>query len=114
MISHSDRDDSRPGSDPLRSRVARDAAEAALVHIVHHYGERPEFVVLGGLVPELLFAESEFKRAGTTDVDVQVDLEIACGTVNTTRLERALRNAEFVPGKGQIWSWRAEGPIVRL
>ncbi len=112
MISHSDRDDSRPGSDPLRSRVARDAAEAALVRIVHHYGERPEFVVLGGLVPELLCAESEFKHAGTTDVDVQVDLEIACGTVNTTRLERALRNAEFVPGKGQIWSWRAEGPIV--
>ena len=27
----------------------------------------PEFVVLGGLVPELLFASSEFQHAGTTD-----------------------------------------------
>ena len=112
MIFRSDRNDSGPESDPRRSRVARDAAEAALVRIVHHYGERPEFVVLGGLVPELLCAESEFQHAGTTDVDVQVDLEIACGSVNTARLERALRNAEFVPGKGQIWSWRAEGPIA--
>lgn len=110
MIFRSDRNNSGPGSDPLRSRVARDAAEAALVRIVHHYGERPEFVVLGGLVPELLCAESEFQHAGTTDVDVQVDLEIACGSVNTARLERALRNAEFVPGTGQIWSWRTKGP----
>lgn len=94
----------------IRSRTARDAAEAALVRIVHHYGKRPEFVVLGGLVPELLCAQSRFRHAGTTDVDVQVDLEIACGVVNTARLERALRNAEFVPWQGQVWSWRAEAP----
>ena len=112
MIFRSDRNDLRPEADPPRSRVARDAAESALVRIVHHYGERPEFVVLGGLVPELLCAESEFQHAGTTDVDVQVDLEIACGSVNTARLERALLNADFVPAKGQIWSWRAEGPIA--
>lgn len=30
-----------------RSRIARAAAEAALVRVVHHYGGRPEFVVLG-------------------------------------------------------------------
>lgn len=82
-----------------------------MVRIVHHYGKRPEFVVLGGLVPELLCTESRFRHAGTTDVDVQVDLEIACGAVNAARLERALRNADFVPGKGQIWSWRAEGSV---
>ena len=35
-----------------RSRQARAAAEQALVRIVHNYGSRPEFVVLGGLVPE--------------------------------------------------------------
>jgi hypothetical protein len=29
------------------------------------------------------------------DIDVQVDLEIACGTVNVVRLEQALLNAEF-------------------
>ena len=64
-----------------RSRAARRAAERALVRVVHHYGGRPEFVVLGGLVPELLCAGSSFQHAGTTDVDVQVDLEIACGSV---------------------------------
>ena len=33
--------------------------------------------MLGGLVPELLCAESQFQHAGTTDVDVQVDLTTA-------------------------------------
>ena len=35
-----------------RCRIARTAAESALVRIAHHYGSRPEFVLLGGLVPE--------------------------------------------------------------
>lgn len=60
--------------EPERSRRARAAAEAALVRVVHHYGDRPEFVALGGLVPELLCSKSEYDHAGTTDVDVQVDL----------------------------------------
>ena len=98
---------------PPRSRAAREAAERALVRIVHHYGARPEFVVLGGLVPELLCAGSEFQHAGTTDVDVQVDLEIAYGAVNTARLEQALHNAEFVPEDGRIWRWVADGAAVR-
>jgi len=80
-----------------RSQAARAAAEAALVRVVHHYGKRPEFVVLGGLVPALLCAESDYQHAGTTDIDVQVDLEIALEAVNTKRLEQALRNAEFEP-----------------
>ncbi len=57
-----------------RSRTARAAAERALIRVVHHYGARPEFVVLGGLVPEFLCAGSKFPHAGTIDVDVQVDL----------------------------------------
>jgi len=89
--------------------MARLAAEAALVRVVHHYGERPEFVVLGGLVPELLCSTSEYSHAGTTDVDVQVDLEIAAGSVHTARLEEALRNAEFEPDKERVWRWSAEG-----
>jgi hypothetical protein len=36
-------------------------------------------------------------HAGTTDLDVQVDLEIACGRVNGRELEKAFRNAEFQP-----------------
>lgn len=96
-------------AEPERSRAARAAAERALVRVVHHYGTRPEFVVLGGLVPELLCSTSAFRHAGTTDVDVQVDLEISCGSVNTARLERALRNAEFEPDKERTWRWKADG-----
>ena len=97
---------------PPRSRVAREAAERALVRIIHHYGARPEFVLLGGLVPELLCAGSEFQHAGTTDVDVQVDLEIAYGAVNAARLEQALRNAEFEPEDDRIWRWVADGAVA--
>jgi hypothetical protein len=96
-------------AEKTRSRVARAAAERALVRVVHHYGERPEFVVLGGLIPQLLCTTAEVPHAGTTDIDVQVDLEIAGGAVNTSRLEEALRNAEFAPDNENIWRWRAEG-----
>lgn len=89
--------------------MARVAAEAALVRVVHHYGKRPEFVVLGGLVPELLCSTSEYSHAGTTDVDVQVDLEIAAGSVHTARLEEALHNAEFEPDRERAWRWSAAG-----
>lgn len=96
-----------------RSRQARLAAEQALVRIVHHYGDRPEFVVLGGLVPELLCSGSARQHAGTTDIDVQVNLEIECNVVNTARLERALRNAEFEPDSEQVWRWRVVSDEVR-
>jgi Nucleotidyl transferase AbiEii toxin, Type IV TA system len=95
--------------DPLRTRAARAAAERALIRVVHHYGARPEFVVLGGLVPDLLCSHSPFLHSGTTDVDVQVNLEIAAGSVNAVRLERALRNAEFEPDEQRVWRWKADG-----
>lgn len=82
---------------PPRTRVARAAAESALVRVVHHYGSTPNFVLIGGLIPELLCSGSPRTHAGTTDIDVQVNLEIAAGAVNTKRLESALRNTEFVP-----------------
>ena len=96
-----------------RSREARAAAERALIRIVHHYGAKPEFVVLGGLVPDLLCTTSPFLHAGTTDTDVQVDLEIACGAVNTRRLEEALMNAEFEPDSERVWRWVADGHAPR-
>ena len=61
--------------DPARSRTARTAAELALVRVADFYGGRPEFVLLGGLVPAILCAASGTRHAGTTDVDVQVDLQ---------------------------------------
>ncbi|MGN7779306.1 nucleotidyl transferase AbiEii/AbiGii toxin family protein [Mycolicibacterium sp. 22603] len=93
-----------------RSATARRAAELALVRVVHHYGGRPEFVLLGGLVPALLCSASEWRHAGTTDVDVQVDLEIARGSVHAARLEQALRNAEFLPDGERVWRWQLTDP----
>ncbi|MGH9090959.1 MAG: hypothetical protein ACRDZR_06205 [Acidimicrobiales bacterium] len=100
--------------EPPRSRGARAAAERALIRVVHHYGARPAFVVLGGLVPALLCSGSGIEHAGTTDVDVQVDLEIAAGAVHGARLERALRNAEFEPDTARMWRWTADGPTPRV
>jgi len=100
-----------------RSRASRTAAEAALVRVIHHYGSRPEFVLLGGLMPEYLCAGSALHHAGTTDVDVQVDLEIACGPVNMQRLENALRNAEFLPDSDTGWRWTSDeggGTVVKF
>lgn len=94
--------------EPLRSRTARAAAERALIRVVHHYGSRPEFVLLGGLVPDLLCSTSTMVHSGTTDVDVQVNLEIAAGAVNAERLERALLNAEFEPDSQRVWRWQTE------
>lgn len=101
--------------EPSRTRAARLAAETALVRVVHHYGAKPEFVLIGGLLPEYLCSESAYQHAGTTDVDVQVDLEIACGSKNVQRLENALRNAEFEPDSSRVWRWACagkEGPAV--
>lgn len=53
-------------------------------------------------------------HAGTTDVDVPVDLEIACGSVNMARLEQALRNAEFQPDSQRIWRWVTEEGVPRM
>lgn len=99
--------------EPLRSQAARAAAELALVRVVHHYGARPEFVVLGGLVPQLLCSGAGVAHAGTTDIDVQVDLEIAGGVVNTARLEQALHNAEFTPDRERVWRWATVADGVR-
>lgn len=93
--------------DPPRSLAAREAAEMALIRIANYYGGRPEFVLLSGLVPALLCAQSGARHAGTTDVDVQVDLEISAGSVNAARLEQALRNAGFRPDDQYIWRWKS-------
>jgi hypothetical protein len=96
-----------PEDEPQRSTAARLAAEQALVRVVGHYGDRPEFVLLGGLVPALLCANAPRPHAGTTDIDVQVNLEISGGAVNAARLEEALLAAGFVPDNERIWRWTA-------
>jgi hypothetical protein len=69
---------------------------------------RSPAVLLGGLVPQLLCSHSAFRHAGTTDVDVQVDLEIASGATRTGRLEQALANAEFRPDSERGWRWELQ------
>jgi hypothetical protein len=101
--------------DDIRSQQARRAAELALVRVAHHYGGKPEYVLLGGLVPALLCAAAPVPHAGTTDVDVQLNLEIAAGSANTARLEQALGNAEFVPDVERVWRWKltdTDGPAA--
>ena len=93
-------------ADPERTSEARAAAELALVRVVHQCGGKPEFVLLGGLVPQLLCSKAAFRHAGTTDVDVQLDLEIASGSKGAVRLERALELAGFVPDVERIWRWQ--------
>lgn len=95
-------------SDPVRSRAARELAERALVRLVGEYGSVPEFVLLGGLVPDLLCSNSSRRHIGTIDVDVQVDLEIQGGSMNSARLERALRTVDFKPDSQRVWRWKDE------
>src|SRR6266508_6170332 len=92
--------------EPGRSRQARQLAETALARIIDAYGAVPEFVLLGGLVPDLLCTRTSTRHAGTTDVDVQVNLEIAGGSVNAARLEAALRDVGFVPDHERAWRWQ--------
>ena len=93
-------------SHPVRSRRARELAERALVRLVREYGGIPDFVLLGGLVPDLLCTTSARRHEGTTDVDVQVDLEIQGGSENAARLEEALNRVGFRPDDERIWRWR--------
>jgi len=104
-------------SEPQRSRRARALAEAALVRIVTAYGETPEFVVLGGLVPDLLCSKALRQHVGTADIDVQVDLEIQAGARNAARLERALQRAQFTPSGQYVWRWQdrsVPGAVVKI
>ena len=104
-------------SDPIRSRRARDLAQRALVRLVRAYGDVPEFVLLGGLVPDLLCRTAASSHQGTTDVDVQVDLEIQGGSVNSERMERALKDCGFTPDPQRVWRWRDEtepGLVVKI
>ena len=105
-------------SDPQpRDRTSRSVAERALVRLVTAYGGIPEFVLLGGLVPDLLCRQSPLRHQGTTDVDLQVDLEIHPAAASGLRLESALKVAGFVPDKERVWRWHdrsSQGQVVKV
>lgn len=102
---------------PPRSRQARSLAEAALVRFVHACGMTPRVVLLGGLMPDFLCTRAGTVHIGTTDVDLQVDQEIAIGSGNAERLEAALWQAEFASDRERPWRWldqTAPGAAVKV
>jgi hypothetical protein len=101
------------GEERPRSRAAREVAEAALVAVAHRYGTASGFVLLGGLVPELLCATSSQRHVGTSDVDVHLDLETALGPLDAGRLEDALRAAGLAPDDRAAWRWVGFDPERR-
>ena len=90
----------------VRAKCGDSAVEAAPGELVLQ--PHDDFVLPGGLVPELLCSGSGAAHAGTADIDVQVNLEIASGALNGSRLERALRDAEFEPDAKRVWRWTLE------
>ena len=103
--------------EPPRSYEARTYAAAALVRLVSAYGETPEFVLLGGLVPDLLCRGAPRPHEVTTDVDVQVDLEIQNDATNAKKLESALEQSGFAVSADRIWRWRHEsipGVVIKI
>lgn len=94
-------------TEPERSQEARAAAEAALVTVAYHFGAVPPFVLLGGLVPALLCRQSTVEHAGTTDIDVHVDLLVhATASAELPALEDALVTSGFSPDKERVWRWK--------
>ncbi len=98
--------------DEQRSRETRARAELALVRLVYTLGEEDIFfVVLGGLVPEVLASDEPLvpEHLGTTDVDVLLITHVDSGA-DLGRVERALEHLDFKPDPNEDgWRWR--GPI---
>jgi hypothetical protein len=92
--------------EPERTRDARALAESALVRISAHTGSIDiPLVVLGGLVPELLCTTTEVRHQGTTDVDIQINLEVEVDGEHASQLEQALLAAGFSADPERSWRW---------
>ena len=100
-----------------RTRDARGLAEAALVRIAAGFGSTDiPLVVLGGLVPELLCAGTNVPHQGTTDVDIQINLEVEIDGEHAFQLEEALVAAGFAADPERAWRWldHAHGTLVKV
>lgn len=87
------------------------------MRISAHFGSTDiPVVVLGGLVPELLCTTTEIRHQGTTDVDIQINLEVEVDGVHAFELEQALLAAGFSADPEQLWRWldHEHGTIVKV
>lgn len=97
-----------------RSPEARRLAEIALGRLVLELrDDEVPFVVLGGLVPEILTRGQDPpvpQHLGTTDVDLQLDLSLQVEPYEgLQRLEAALDEAGFTPSQGnEGWRWETQ------
>jgi hypothetical protein len=90
--------------DPPRSRTARRAAERALIRVVHQYGSRPEFVVLGGCavsIDEIPFAEEPFRATNLQAAPTQL-ADPPSHASSATRC-RGERNGALAHGMSSLW-----------
>lgn len=76
------------------------------MRISAHFGSTDiPVVVLGGLVPEMLCTTTEARHQGTTDVDIQMNLEVELAGEHAFELEQALLAAGFSADPEQMWRW---------
>lgn len=98
--------------DERRSRQARARAELALLRLTHQLRDEDAFfVVLGGLVPEVLARQDAQipEHLGTTDVDMLLLTHIH-PEGDMRSVERALQLLQFEPDPGTD-GWRWHGPV---
>lgn len=103
--------------EPDRTLDARALAEAALIRISENFGSTDiPLVVLGGLAPALLCATSSVQHQGTTDVDIQINLEVELDGAHAAEVEQALVAAGFEPHPEYAWRWldRERGTVVKV
>lgn len=94
----------------LRSRAARDRAEAALARFaLLAAGHLDEFVVIGGLNPDFLAPAAPVPHSGTTDVDLLFEIGFVYDRdeYDFVWLERLLENEGFLSQNSDGWRWDA-------
>lgn len=104
----------------MRDRRTRALAERALARLVAHAGgHAEEFVVVGGLNPDLLAPVPDAPHQGTADIDLVIEIGVVYDRddIDLGWLERALDAADFRPtGDARAWQWvtSVDGVPIRI
>lgn len=104
--------------EPTRSRESRDSPKLRWRESSRRRAPCPSSCSLADSCPDLGCTRADHPaHQGTTDVDLQVDLEIANGSLNASRLERALLSAGFRTDDQRAWRWQdstTAGTVVKV